>query len=92
LTEIRGEKARKQAALSAQPLEKSSDQKTGFSIKLQIADTVDPTPGEKVVNPMQPRRSADHAMMIKVKQVLGRGGSFHIPIQACEKIESSESD
>jgi len=42
---------------------------------------------------MQSRRSADNAQMVQRK---GKGGAlkkaFKIPIQACEKIESSESE
>ena len=41
---------------------------------------------------MQSRKSADHAKMVQVKGKGGKVGSFRIPIQACEKIESSESE
>ena len=63
-------------------------QKSAFSIKLLITDT----PAEDIGPSLQTGKSADHAKMAQKEKGLGRGSvGFHIPIQACEKIESSDS-
>lgn len=79
------EKQARQYPQTSRSLEKVGKEKSGFSIKLKITDT----PNDDQVMPLLTGKSADHAKMNQVKGRLGPGPSFQIPIQACEKLDSS---